>query len=36
MAPFLAIAGWQSFYCLIATEGKLTGLFYIGTAQPGP
>jgi hypothetical protein len=36
LAILMAIAGWQSLYCLIATDGKLTGLFYIGTAQPRP
>jgi hypothetical protein len=36
LAILMAIVGWQSFYCLIATDGKLTGLFYIGTAQPRP
>jgi hypothetical protein len=36
LAILMAIAGWQSAYCLIATGGKLSGLFYIGTAQPRP
>src|SRR5512146_2422315 len=29
-AILAAIAGWQVFYCAAATEGKLSGLFFIG------
>jgi hypothetical protein len=29
-AILLALAAWQAVYCAVATQGKLTGLFYIG------
>src|SRR5689334_17017376 len=32
----LAIIAWQVFYCLGVTDGKLTGLFVIGSGQPRP
>jgi hypothetical protein len=35
-AILLAIAGWQAVYCAVATEGKLTGLFYIGEGMHWP
>jgi hypothetical protein len=36
LAILLATVAWQSLYCFTAAEGKLTGLFMIGSAQPRP
>ncbi len=36
LAVLLAVVAWQAFYCLGVTDGKLTGLFVIGSAQPRP
>ncbi len=36
LAVLLAIIAWQAIYCLGVTDGKLTGLFVIGSGQPRP
>jgi hypothetical protein len=35
-AILAAIAGWQALYCGVATEGKLSGLFFIGERMHWP
>src|SRR4051794_35728367 len=36
VALLLAIVAWQALFCAVATEGKMTGLFEIGSGQARP
>jgi hypothetical protein len=36
LAVLFGVVAWQAFYCLGVTDGRLTGLFLIGHAQPRP